>query len=802
MVNRARLAEPRAAIVTRNTHEPIDPGRWNRIQEVLADAIECPREDRDAFLDRRCAGDLSLRYEIDSLLLAHDSDGLIDRLQPLVKRPDDFPTLPSPARSIAEASLPVTDWSGRTVARYRVLDAIGSGGMAVVYRARDERLGRHVALKFLSPSLRTDPRAKRAFVAEARAAAALDHPNVCTIYEIDDTEDAQLFIAMPLYEGETLRERLDRGRMTFSDVLPVALQIARGLAHAHDAGIVHRDIKPSNIVILPDGTAKILDFGIAQIHDASRTPPQLLVGTVAYMSPEQARGLAVDCRSDVWSLAVVLHEMLTGSRPFDGADARAVRHAILDSAPQLTSGSYPDVPASLESILRRALAKRTDDRYVSMTAFANDLAGLAAEPDRRAALADVESQAREWTTERRRTAVLVTCVSDYLSLVDQMPAAEAHRLVARLRDVAVDVAREYGGLVNQAIGEEIVSLFGVPIAHDDDDLRAVRAALELHARVQNVDPRLRVQSGLHVGVLVARRLHEGPRRYEIAGTPVALASRLAALAEPGSVWVTPQTQRLVGPYVHTVACAPTVIDPHEGSVTPFRVLGETGIATRLEVSTRAGLTPYVGRQSELSTVQALVVRGRSGVGIDRGDRRRGGCRKKPPDSRAANDPRRRGRHVRSARALSCLRRRRALRGVRTAPVRGTRPAAAARQCRYRRGENSRIRSRPRALRAALAASAVDYQRSVRAAETLARGTPAGGIARRAGDVCRCVEPTSADRCAGGGLALGRHGVACRVQPPCRIDPVQPRRGDCHQPGRAGRSTQLAVRSHAGSPRTA
>ena len=614
MVDRARMAQPRAAIVTRNTRESIDPDRWNRIQEVLADAIECPRDERDALLDRRCAGDRSLRCEIDSLLLAHDSDGLIDRLQPLVKRPDDFPTLPSLERLAAAATLPVTDWSGRTVARYRVLDAIGSGGMAVVYRARDERLGRHVALKFLSPSLRTDPRAKRAFVAEARAAAALDHPNVCTIYEIDDTEDAQLFIAMPLYEGETLRERLDRGRMPFSDVLPVALQIARGLAHAHDAGIVHRDIKPSNIVILPDGTAKILDFGIAQIHDASRTPPQLLVGTVAYMSPEQARGMAVDCRSDVWSLAVVIHEMLTGSRPFDGADARVVRHAILDGAPQLTSGSYPDVPASLEPILRRALAKTADDRYVSMNAFADDLAGLAADSDRRPALADAEAQARGWTTERRRAAVLVTCVSDYLSLVDEMPAEEAHRLIAQVRDVAVDVAREYGGLVNQAIGEEIVSLFGVPVAHDDDDLRAVRAAMELHARVQNVDPRLRVQSGLHVGVLVARRLHEGPRRYEIAGIPVALACRLAALAEPGSVWVTPQTQRLVAPYVHTVACAPTVIDPHEGSATPFRVLGETGIATRLEVSTRAGLTPYVGRQAELSTVQAHVVRARSGVG--------------------------------------------------------------------------------------------------------------------------------------------------------------------------------------------
>ena len=170
---------------------------------------------------------------------------------------------------VARRRSAAADWSGRTVAHYVVQDRIGSGGMAVVYRARDERLGRQVALKFLSPHLSADSRATARFVAEARAAAALDHPNVCTIYEIGETPTGQLFIAMPLYDGETLQARLGRGRLSFGEALPVALQVARGLGHAHDAGIVHRDVKPSNIVILPDGTAKILDFGIAQIHDAS-----------------------------------------------------------------------------------------------------------------------------------------------------------------------------------------------------------------------------------------------------------------------------------------------------------------------------------------------------------------------------------------------------------------------------------------------------------------------------------------------------------------------------------------------------
>ena len=223
--------------------------------------------------------------------------------------------------------------------------------MGVVYKARDERLGRHVALKFLPPALSADPAAKARFIAEARAAAALDHPNVCTIYEIGETGDGQLFIAMPLYEGETLQERLARGRLTFDEALPIALQVARGLEHAHDAGIVHRDVKPSNIVVLPDGTAKMLDFGIAQIHHAPLVDPRTMMGTVPYMSPEQAAGRAVDRRSDIWSLAVVIHEMLAGGRPFDGDDANsgAAGH------PARGSGADGDV-ASRRARLARARA--------------------------------------------------------------------------------------------------------------------------------------------------------------------------------------------------------------------------------------------------------------------------------------------------------------------------------------------------------------------------------------------------------------------------------------------------------------
>ena len=459
----------------RTSQDAMTPERWRHIHDVLADAIDCHIDERRTLLDARCADDPSLRREVESLLMAHDDAGVVDQLAALVK---------PPAGWIRE---PATEWCGRRIAQYLIQQPLGAGGMGVIYKAQDERLGRQVALKFLPPHLSADPHAKTRLVEEARAAAALDHPNVCTIYEIGETDDGQLFIAMPLYDGETLQTRLERGRLAFDEALPIALQVARGLAHAHDSGVVHRDVKPSNIVVLPDGTAKVLDFGIAQIHAAAVNDPQRLIGTTAYMSPEQAGARQVDARSDIWSLAIVIHEMLAGARPFCGDDGRAVLQAILTEEPRLTATSYPDVPDGVDRILRRALAKAADRRHASMSLLAAELSALTTAPADGTGgygVGPPDDPARMATSERRRAAVLVTVVSDYPSLVDQMTPIEAHRVVALLRDTAVDVVRGYGGLVNQAIGDEIVSVFGVPVAHDDDDLRAVRAALELHARVR------------------------------------------------------------------------------------------------------------------------------------------------------------------------------------------------------------------------------------------------------------------------------------------------------------------------------
>jgi len=208
---------------------------------------------------------------------------------------------------------------GKTISHYKIIEKIGEGGMGVVYKAEDTKLKRTVALKFLPPVLSIDSEVKERFIHEAQAASSLDHPNICTIHEINETEDGQLFIVMACYEGEILKFKIDNCQLTIQESIDIAIQIAQGLTKAHEKGIIHRDIKPANIFITNDGIVKILDFGLAKLSgQIELTKTGTTVGTVAYMSPEQARGEPVDHRTDIWSLGTIIYEMLTGLLPFKG----------------------------------------------------------------------------------------------------------------------------------------------------------------------------------------------------------------------------------------------------------------------------------------------------------------------------------------------------------------------------------------------------------------------------------------------------------------------------------------------------
>jgi len=263
---------------------------------------------------------------------------------------------------------------GKTISHYKIIEKLGEGGMGVVYKAEDTKLKRTVALKFLPPELTRDPEAKERFIQEAQAASALDHPNICNIHAIDETTEGQLFICMACYGGETLKKRIARGPLGMDEAARIAAQIGEGLAKAHAAGIVHRDMKPANIMITGEGVVKLLDFGLAKLSGRTQhTKTGTTLGTVAYMSPEQARGAAVDYRTDIWSFGVVLYEMLAGVPPFRGEYDQAVIYSILNDAPRSVTSIRPDVPGSIGGIIEKCLEKDSEDRYGSVEEFTKDI---------------------------------------------------------------------------------------------------------------------------------------------------------------------------------------------------------------------------------------------------------------------------------------------------------------------------------------------------------------------------------------------------------------------------------------------
>jgi serine/threonine-protein kinase len=307
---------------------------------------------------------------------------------------------------------------GETVCHYRIIEELGGGGMGVVYRAEDTRLKRTVALKFLSPELTRDERAKRRFVTEAQAASQLDHPNICAIHEIEETEDGQLFLVLSCYEGETVRERLEKGPMPIDEAVGLAIHVARGMEEAHSRGIVHRDIKPANIFLADDGRAKILDFGLAKLAGQTRiTRVGSTVGTVAYMSPEQARGGDVQAPTDIWSLGVVLYEALTGGLPFPGERPEAVLYSVVHEEPEPLGALRHDVPPELEAIVNRCLRKDPAERFPSAAELVSALEPLGGGRTSGSSLIGIGSTTRIPVLPARRRGLVVAAVVLLLACV-------------------------------------------------------------------------------------------------------------------------------------------------------------------------------------------------------------------------------------------------------------------------------------------------------------------------------------------------------------------------------------------------
>ncbi len=348
--------------------------RWAEVRALFDELVELEPENQAARLAVVSARDPEMARAVQSLLAADpDAESRLAGLE--------VPFTPShPKRAPSRSEPPPPDplgLSGRTISHFRIIEPLATGGMGVVYRAEDTQLARPVALKFPLREHRLDRQDRDRFLREARTAGALDHPNLCSIYEAGETEDGQLFIAMALYEGETLKQRIARaGPLPIESALDIATQIAQGLGAVHRAGIIHRDLKPANVMLLPGGGVKILDFGVAKVADVALTVTQGTLGTVSYMAPEQVRGGALSSRTDLWALGVLLYEMLTGSRPFEGDHGVEIAHAIVYLDPISPGELSRGVGSDIEKLVRKLLTKEVAQRPTSTESVIAELAVL------------------------------------------------------------------------------------------------------------------------------------------------------------------------------------------------------------------------------------------------------------------------------------------------------------------------------------------------------------------------------------------------------------------------------------------
>jgi len=638
------------------------PERWQRIKELFKAALEREPGARAAFLDAECAGDAEAREEVESLVAAHERDG-------------EF--IDAPAARMAAGLLAEGHGGfevGRRVGSYEIVSTLGEGGMGKVYLARDTRLGRNVALKLLPASFTCDAERVRRFEQEARAASSLNHPNILTIHEIGSDGEAR-FIATEYVEGETLRERLRRGEMSLAEALDIGVQVAAALAAAHAARVIHRDIKPENLIVRNDGYVKVLDFGLAKLARPARahaadsfdslggalvdTSPGVVMGTVSYMSPEQARGYEVDERADVWSLGVVLYEMAAGRQPFTGPTPSDVMASVLQREPPPLSTQHVVVPTELERIVLKALAKDCEERYQSVREMLLDLRRLRqrmefeAEMNRaRVGAADAAGVAVEPSASESRGArasaeqlKLVTALfADLYGLASLCDALDAEELSEVTREIwrRVDAAVEkHGGVVERHLGGQVLALWGAQSAREDDPEQAVRAALRMQEEVgefarerlgdtttdESANARL-MRVGVNTGAVL---LSAAGGEFAATGAAVNVAQRLEEAAPTGGILISHDTYRhvrgifdvreleLLNVKGRAEAVRTYVVERAKPRAFRLRTRGVEGVETRM-----------VGRQAELSRMrdalqtvvedrelQAVTVFGDAGLGKSR-----------------------------------------------------------------------------------------------------------------------------------------------------------------------------------------
>ena len=648
------------------------PERWQRIKKLFNAAVELAPKERGAFLDANCAGDPGARAEVESLVAAHEREGEF-----LSESPGRLA-----AGVVCDAARAELE-PGCEVGSFRVVGTLGEGGMGKVYLAQDTRLGRHVALKLLPASFTRDRERVRRFEQEARAASALNHPNILTVYDIGDAEGAR-YIATEYVEGLTLREHMRGGALPLTEVLEIGVQVAAALSAAHAARVVHRDVKPENLMVRPDGYVKILDFGLAKPvvqgpaaeSDADSfaralvdTHPGMIMGTFAYMSPEQARGLEVDARTDVWSLGVVLYEMAAGAPPFAGPTASDVMAAVLSREPAPLSERAEGVPAELERVVMKALAKEREERYQTAKDLGLDLRrlkqrlefeaelrrkaeggpGSSAVAEGRAVVAGhVASSPRTYSQpsaeQLKQVTVLFADLYGFTALAEPLDAEEMSEAMRELWNRVDAAVLDHGGTVDRHMGDQMMALWGDRVAHEDDPAHAVRAALRMQRDVAGfvsanltglfglggeTSPLMRV--GINTGAVLLSASGFGGTSLTATGAAVNVANRLGQAAPLGGVLISHDTYRQVrGLFDVRETELPNVRGGGE-PVRTYLVEREKPRAFRIQTRGVEGVeTRMVGRQAELARMrdalatvledrelEALTVVGEAGLGKSR-----------------------------------------------------------------------------------------------------------------------------------------------------------------------------------------
>lgn len=445
--------------------------------------------------------------------------------------------------------------TGKVISHYRIIEKLDSGGMGIVYKAEDLSLKRTVALKFLPEEYSSRIKNKERFITEAQLISSLQHQNVCTVHEIDQTPDGQLYICMDYYDGETLEKKLSRALPEIEAILDITIQIIEGISRAHHAGIVHSDLKPANIMITQDGTVKILDFGLSRLAgniDFKKAGKKS--GTLNYLSPEQAQGKDVDQQTDIWALGIILYEMCTGRLPFYNEYEAVIIYSILDKIPEPPSEFRNDIPIKLEEIIFRCLRKEKNERYLKVEDLLADLEDVRNNLIEKHFNQNKKDRGIKRETERRLVTIVSTEIDKSVGLQNNSDEEELADLMNIFFEIHEQVARKYNGTLRKISAYNFMIIIGFPEASEESPRQATNLAIDLHKRISGLKDERKIEglgsikSGINTGEVIADELSvEDRTEYSVLGKTVDFATQLKNLSEKGSIMVGPLTYRYAKP---------------------------------------------------------------------------------------------------------------------------------------------------------------------------------------------------------------------------------------------------------------